>query len=144
MTIIRQQVALLIADGQDAIGVNTDIIWGSVRGSFPITGLPTALISLQPGKSYKLTCSTQPEQFSSPANGFSEMQWVDVSNVALPNGTVGFHYPISNSANNASSDSLATVVFTPSVVTSVKLRITNALGTANYQTSRVSARIESI
>ncbi|HYF05017.1 MAG TPA: tail fiber domain-containing protein [Patescibacteria group bacterium] len=127
---------------QTGVGANIDITWQNYSGSISNGGSATTF-SLTAGKTYELTASLKMDSYSNTTTGNISYQWVDSTNTPLPNQKVGSVDPVTNTGAN-SLQPTATVIYTPSVNTLVKLRVTAANGTASVNNLASFAKITQI
>ena len=118
----------LLTTGSDVILNNTIFIRGSATYNFN-----TGVYTLIPGKVYELDAGGAVGTFSDAAAGFLAIDWVDANtNVPLFGNITGIYKP-STQTNASSNGGRTRAVFIPSSTTDaqVKLRVTNATGTAS-------------
>lgn len=99
--------------------------WTRREGNIVADGVTK--FSLRAGKTYELSANFYSNSFSSTTGGFAYINWVDVSNVLLPNATQASLVD-SQHTGSLNTQSEARVAITPTVDMDVKLRITSASG----------------
>ena len=119
---------------QDGVGVDTDLVFNSVTaqsGTSQISlNTTTGVLSLKGGVTYNLTASPSFQTFSNTTTGFLVYQWVDATtNTPLIAGISGAATPTTLTLAD-SNQQLVSLVYTPSTDQTVKVRVTQASGTA--------------
>jgi hypothetical protein len=82
--------------------------------------LASNLFTLTAGKTYRLDAQLA----CSGAAGFITYTWMDSSNTLLPNANDGFCDP--SPSSDSGNDAMSSVVYTPSVTTQVKVRVSSS------------------
>jgi hypothetical protein len=119
------------------VGLGSDFVFNSVTaqsGTSQISvNTTTGVVSLKAGVTYNLTASPSFYQFSDTTGGFVVYTWVDaVTNTPLVPNSSGAGTP--GTLTTAQANQLAvSVVYTPSTNQTVKVRVTQALGTATFR-----------
>lgn len=122
------------------MGLNSDILFDTLGGSSGVPYNPsTGIFELTAGKTYELFASPTWASFSDTANGYLTYTWVDsTTNIQIQGSTlntlVGTAIPYGRVVNEDSNTAL-TMIYTPQVNQSVKLRIVAAQGTATLKGS---------
>ena len=125
-----------ITSEQTSMGAGSDIIFNYARVSSGITlDTSTGVFTLTAGKTYQLFAELSFSNFSDLVNGYQIYNWVDATtNTRLDTdgigAGVGEHLNRNTNEFNATS---TTLIYTPTTNQTVKVRITEAVGTVTVR-----------
>ncbi|OYQ50505.1 hypothetical protein CHU92_00075, partial [Flavobacterium cyanobacteriorum] len=129
------------------LSLDTDLAFDSssvAPGSTIAFNAANSSFTLKAGKTYRLTFTGQLNGFSNTTNGVVGISWVDATTNAQLGNSLGEFFPVNNSFWTNSGSNMVDMIYTPTTSQNVKLRVTNASGTAIFQNKENSVVIQEI